>query len=106
MSNEQKPLVFRHRIIDPNTLGTKNDVCLVGDINGNGAGDACECYADFSNDGMVTGPDIGILSAEYGRSDCDTNPCLADANGDGAVNGTDLGILSAEYGRNDCPVIE
>ena len=39
MSNNQKPLVFRHRIIDPRTLGTKNDVCLVGDINGDGRND-------------------------------------------------------------------
>ncbi|MBD3183433.1 VCBS repeat-containing protein [Candidatus Poribacteria bacterium] len=34
-----KPLVFRHQIIDPRTTGTKNDVCLVGDISGNGKND-------------------------------------------------------------------
>jgi hypothetical protein len=32
-----------------------------GDFNGNEAGDTCECYADFNGDGLVTGPDIGIL---------------------------------------------
>lgn len=39
MSSKQKPLIFKHQIIDSNTTGTKNDVCLVGDINGDGRND-------------------------------------------------------------------
>lgn len=39
MNNKQKPLIFKHKIIDSNPLGTKNDVCLVGDINGDGRND-------------------------------------------------------------------
>ncbi len=39
MSRAQKPLVFQHQIIDPNPYGTKHDICLVGDINGDGRND-------------------------------------------------------------------
>ena len=34
-----KPLVFAHQIIDPCTPGTKNDICLIGDLNGDGRKD-------------------------------------------------------------------
>lgn len=39
MSKERKPLIFKHQIIDSNPAGTKHDVCLVGDINGDGRND-------------------------------------------------------------------
>ena len=48
-----------------------------GDSNGNGAGDACECYADFNGDSTVSVLDIGILIPEFGRPGCPpvTLPC-------------------------------
>ena len=39
MSHPQKPLAFRHHIVDPSPLGQQNDVCLVGDITGDGRND-------------------------------------------------------------------
>jgi len=39
MSTKQKPLVFEHQVIDANPLGRQNDVCLIGDINGDGRND-------------------------------------------------------------------
>jgi len=34
-----KPIVFEHQVIDPNPLGRQNDVCLIGDISGDGRND-------------------------------------------------------------------
>lgn len=39
MTLSSNPLVFRHEIIDPRPLGQLNDVCLVGDLNGDGRDD-------------------------------------------------------------------
>ena len=75
-----------------------------GDCNRNGCGDVCECYADFSDDGKVTGADLAVLKQEYGRFDCNPlTPCHADGNEDGKVTGSDLSLLKNEYGRFDCP---
>jgi hypothetical protein len=39
MSTSKQPLAFVHQTIDPDPLGTENDVCLIGDIDGNGKND-------------------------------------------------------------------
>jgi len=77
-----------------------------GDINENGVGDACECYADFNGDGIVSTPDLDLFEAEYYYL-CDptaTNPvpptggcCYADGNNDGIVSTPDLDLFEAEY---------
>ncbi len=60
------------------------------------------CPADFNNDGVINGADLGILLGAWG-SVVSTNPCqrAPDLNGDGAVNGADLGILLGSWG--ECP---
>jgi len=76
-----------------------------GDCNGNGVGDACECYADCNRDPTVNLTDLVIMKQEFFRNDCATNPCQADANGDNQVNLSDLVIIKIQYFRTDCPVI-
>jgi hypothetical protein len=81
---------------------------LPGDSNGNGLGDACECYTNFNypSDLKVNLSDLGLLKGEYGNNECsESNPCSADANNDGKVNLQDLGLLKNEYGRQDCPAL-
>lgn len=34
-----RPLVFRHRVIDPDPPGARHDICLVADVNGDGRND-------------------------------------------------------------------
>ena len=76
------------------------------DCNSNGVGDACECYADFDNDGNVYPSDLSVFLDEYGRTDCISNPpCQADIDGDGNVYPGDLSIFLEEYGREDCPTL-
>lgn len=60
------------------------------------------CPADFNNDGVINGADLGILLGSWG-SIVSTNPCQhsPDLDGDGAVNGADLGILLGSWG--ECP---
>jgi hypothetical protein len=77
-----------------------------GDINGNGIGDACECYADLSGDGKVNSSDLLIMKLDYNRKDCFVNPCNADCNDDGKVNSSDLLIMKLQYNRNGCPVAQ
>ena len=79
-----------------------------GDYNGNGIGDVCECYANFTypNDLRVNVSDLGVFKQEYGRTNCTEPPeCKADGNGDGKVNAQDLGLFKNEYGRIDCPAV-
>jgi len=89
-----------------------------GDINENGVGDVCECYADWNSDGIVSGADLDKFDAEYYQSPCDpeaTNPvppapgcCYADGNNDTIVSTPDLDLFEAEYYQlcpysNPCP---
>ena len=75
------------------------------DCNSNGAGDVCECYADFDGDGNVYPSDLSVFLGEYGRTDCLTTPppCQADFDNDGNVYPSDLSLFLQEYGRTDCP---
>jgi hypothetical protein len=84
-----------------------NEICQMeqADINGNGIGDVCECYADLNNSLDVNSSDLLILKIEYNRSDCAMNPCSADINNDNKVNSNDLLIMKIQYTRRDCPVL-
>jgi len=53
---------------------------------------------DATLDGMVDVGDLGILAANYGKSEMGWNE--GDFNGDGTVDVGDLGILAANYGYN------
>ncbi len=65
------------------------------DADGDGHADICpeDQPADFNNDGVVDGNDLGILLSEWGPG-----MSRADLNRDGAVDGTDLGMLLAAWG--------
>jgi len=49
--------------------------------------------ADFNDDGVVDGDDLGTLLGEWGAC----RGCQADLNDDGVVNGNDLGTLLGEW---------
>jgi len=84
-----------------------------GDINENGAGDACECYADYNNDGIVSTPDLDLFEAEYYLTPCVRNAenpvppapgcCYADGNIDGIVSTPDLDLFEVQYYHYNCP---
>jgi hypothetical protein len=61
----------------------------------NGDGDAFgnHCDADFNNDGITNGLDIGPMKAGFGTVDAEL-----DLNCDGIVNGLDIGPLKAMFG--------
>jgi hypothetical protein len=92
---------------DNSACGT-GETCQMeqGDGNGNGIGDACECYADLSGDGKVNSSDLLIMKLDYNRKDCYVNPCDADCNDDGKVNSSDLLIMKIQYNRSGCPVVQ
>lgn len=48
--------------------------------------------ADLNCDGIVSGPDLGLLLGQWGTSGS------ADINGDGTVGGQDLGLLLGDWG--------
>jgi len=56
---------------------------------------------DIDGDCVVDGYDLGILLAEWGRSDS-----VADLNGDGIVDGADLGLLLMSWGGCEGPDFE
>jgi len=73
------------------------------DINDNGIGDICECYADCNCDAKVNLSDLVIMKTEFLRNDCDMNPCQADCNGDYQINLSDLVIMKTQFLKTDCP---
>ena len=81
--------------------------CLLNqnDVNGNGIGNACECYSDLNGSGNVNSADLPIMKIDYNRTDCAITPCQADINGDGRVNSADLLIMKIEYNRNNCQTL-
>lgn len=52
--------------------------------------------ADFNNDGIVDGADLGLLLASWGPC---PKGCAVDLTGDGQVDGADLGLLLAAWGK-------
>jgi hypothetical protein len=55
------------------------------------------CPADIApigaHDGMVSGPDLGLLLSQWGL------PGVGDLNGDGIVSGPDLGLMLSAWGQ-------
>jgi len=79
-----------------------------GDCNGNGIGDACECYADVSGtagspDSKVDAFDLLKMKQEFNRTGCTPETCSADVNGDGKVDSFDLLIMKVQFGKTGCP---
>ena len=75
---------------------------------GNDCGDACECEADFEQDGDVDGTDAIKFKIDFGRKPptdpCSAlNPCDGDFDCDGNVDGSDACMLKKDFGRRNCP---
>jgi hypothetical protein len=72
------------------------------DTNADGYGDACD--ADYSDDGVVGGPDFARFLAAFGssRGDGEYDP-IYDHNGDGGIGGPDLGVLLVQFGGSPGP---
>jgi rhodanese-related sulfurtransferase len=91
---------------------TDNSTCTDGavceknqeDMNADTIGDACECYADYNNDGDVNLTDLAKLKGEFGRTNCATVPCLTDFNSNNKVNLSDLVIMKSQFGKTGCPM--
>ncbi len=73
-----------------------------GDMNANGKGDACECYADSDCDSKINLSDLVLMKKEFQRGDCATEFCYANANGDGKVDLKDLVVMKAQFTKPDC----
>ncbi len=74
-----------------------------GDGNGNGCGDACECYADITGtSGKVDLSDLVLMKNEFNLP-CPPSLCNADLNGDNKVNLSDLVLMKREFNRTGCP---
>jgi hypothetical protein len=70
-----------------------------GDININGCGDSCECYADITGStGKVDLADLVIMKQEFMKT-----PVHADCNGDGKVDLGDLVIMKTQFMKTGCP---
>jgi hypothetical protein len=60
------------------------------------------CIADFTNDRIVNGADLGTLLSKWGAQIPSGSPdSYLDLNGDGQINGGDLGVLLSKWGA--CP---
>ena len=100
--NRMVPVVLGYRVVDAITDSDGDgredvrDNCTTvpnpdqRDTDGDKFGNACD--ADFNNDGVVNGIDLGIMRSVFFSA----NP-NADLNGDGVVNGIDLGRLRSRF---------
>ena len=70
---------FNHQIIDKQTPGTKNDVCLIADIN---------------NDGLVNSKDFAFLVQSWTKTES-RQPGDLDRNG--IVNTADIALLAEDW---------
>jgi len=91
----------------------ENELCDMnqGDCNGNGIGDACECYADISGstgnpDSKVDAFDLLKMKQEFNRTGCTPETCQADLNADGKVDSFDLLIMKVQFNKTGCPVLQ
>jgi hypothetical protein len=93
---------------------TNQDDRIPNISEGNGYGDACDCYGNFDNDFDVDGIDAAKIKASYGRSrmlnPCtNETPCSGDFNVDEDVDGSDVFLFRANFGRNSfnnpCPLL-
>ena len=80
----------------PLTLGRCRQVAA-GKYHALALADPSPCRSDLTQDGRVSGADLGILMGEWGF----VGEQAADLDGDGWVSGSDLGVLLGDWGS--CP---
>jgi hypothetical protein len=85
VSPAQRPLVFEHHIIDPATLGTKNDVCLIGDISGDGRNDIV-IAAKYGENNLVWYENPTWERHVIGSTHVEAGGVLVDITGNGTLD--------------------
>jgi hypothetical protein len=90
-----------HAVLSGTTICENEPDQIDGTFEDRGDNDICDdapCLGDFDGDGIVKGPDLGLLFTMWGPCPA---PCVADFDGDGLVRGFDLGVLFTNWGP--CP---
>jgi hypothetical protein len=85
MKAEHKPLRFDHQVIDPMPLGSRNDVCLIGDITGNGRNDVV-IGAKYGTDNLVWYENPGWARHVIATAHLEAGGVLVDINRDGRLD--------------------
>lgn len=83
-------------LFKPGAPGEPDAVAVKTVVPGGGDGTSCSPSPDLDGDGMVSGSDLGMLLAAWGRCP-GIGACAADLDGSGIVDGGDLGILLAAW---------
>ena len=83
-------LVFQHHIIDLRTPGTKNDVCLIGDLNGNGRNDVL-IVGKYGENNLLWYENPGQVGQPWkrhcvGSAHTEAGGVLVDVNGSGRLD--------------------
>ncbi|MCW4026013.1 MAG: VCBS repeat-containing protein, partial [Candidatus Bathyarchaeota archaeon] len=86
--NEKNRLKYRHAVIDGNTIGTGNSVCLVADINGNGLNDVViGNYVDPPEEGYLVWYEYPEWKRHIiARANLEAGGTVLDVNGDGRLD--------------------
>ena len=82
---EKTRLVFEHVIIDDSPVGEHNDVCLIGDINGNGRNDIV-IGGKYGEDNIVWYENPGWERHTIGSACLEAGGCLVDLTGNGRLD--------------------
>lgn len=82
---ERKPLRFEHVIVDDNPVGHLNDVCLVGDVNGDGRNDIV-VGGKRGEDNIVWYENPHWIRHTIGTASLEAGGCLVDISGNGRLD--------------------
>lgn len=85
MDDQAAPLRFRHRIVDAHPPGTKHDVCLIGDIDGDGRNDIVVA-SKYGEDNLVWYENPTWQRHVIGSTHAEAGGVLVDINGNGRLD--------------------
>jgi len=85
---DESRLKFQHVIIDPQTIGSGNSVCLVADVNGDGFVDVIiGNYVSPSEEGYLVWYEYPKWKRHIiARANLEAGGAVADINGDGRLD--------------------
>ena len=85
MNKEREPFAFEYTLIDPSPLGTENDVCLIGDVNGNGRNDIV-IGGKYGDDNLVWYENPAWERHVMATAHLEAGGVLVDVNGNGRLD--------------------